>query len=604
MEMLIKGIVEIMNQESIVKDYRNLTRVEIQNSVTEIPDCSFLECKKLESIKIPNSVEKIGNTCFYACNKLKEIEIPDSVKFLGSACFYICRNLEKIKLSNGLKSLSYACFEGCQNLSEIKIPDSVKRIGKRAFYNCKSLVDLEIPSSVDTIESEAFLGCSSLKYNEFDNGLYLGNQENPYMVFVKVKNKLIQNCIIHSDTKVILDSAFKYYTKLKSIKIPDSVKKVGESAFLGCSNLSDIEFSSKMTSLSEKIFKDCENLKSIVIPKNIKKIKMGAFWDCKNLESVTFHDKLKGIEVYAFSNCKNLKFLEIPKSLEGSICHLFKGCNNLDLMYLYENKEMITSLNGETNAVFAPKILLKDVPARNKIIFSKGFMKYYKNYDIDKAVFAGYKNYISKNRFKIYEELDENICKFMTENKIIKLEEIDGLLEKTTKNNMVELSAILLEYKNKNFSAGQIERQFERDLFDEKKITLSSFKNFWTVKKLKNGNFEICYYKGKETEIEIPYKVGNGFVEKISKLRNLFYGGLSNAQAIIKIKTIIISDGVKEIGIDAFEDCINLTRIKIPSSVTKIENAFNRNQNVVFEVEKDSYAESYAKKNNFSYINY
>ena len=40
----------------------------IPNSVTNIGDSAFSECKSLTSIKIPNSVTNIGNDVFTGCN--------------------------------------------------------------------------------------------------------------------------------------------------------------------------------------------------------------------------------------------------------------------------------------------------------------------------------------------------------------------------------------------------------------------------------------------------------------------------------------------------------------------------------------------------------
>ena len=85
--------------------------------------------------------------------------------------------------------------------------DSVTSIGDMAFVNCTSLTSILIPDSVTSI-GDAFNGCDSLKYNEYDSALYLGNQSNPYLVLVKVKDTNITNCTIHSNTKFIHQKAF------------------------------------------------------------------------------------------------------------------------------------------------------------------------------------------------------------------------------------------------------------------------------------------------------------------------------------------------------------------------------------------------------------
>ena len=64
------------------------------------------------------------------------------------------------------------------------------------------------------------------------------------------------------------------------------------------------------------------------------------------------------------------------------------------------------------------------------------------------------------------------------------------------------------------------------------------------------------------------------------------------------------SESVKEIGENAFRECENLEKVKIPASVEKIgENAFLGSEKVEIITPKNSYAEKYAKENNIPYQN-
>ena len=84
----------------------------------------------------------------------------------------------------------------CDSIRTVEIAEGVTSIKSWAFYNCINLTSIEIPNSVTSIGSSAFEGCSSLKYNEYDNGLYLGNKKNPYVVLMDTKNTNITSCII------------------------------------------------------------------------------------------------------------------------------------------------------------------------------------------------------------------------------------------------------------------------------------------------------------------------------------------------------------------------------------------------------------------------
>ena len=128
----------------------------------------------------------------------------------------------------------------------IVISDGVTKINAGTFYNCRDLTSITIPDSVTSIGSGAFSGCTSLRYNEYNNGLYLGNTENPYVVFIKTKSDNVTNVMIHSGTKVIYSGAFARCNGLTSVTIPDSVTSIGSQAFWECSDLTSTTFQGTM----------------------------------------------------------------------------------------------------------------------------------------------------------------------------------------------------------------------------------------------------------------------------------------------------------------------------------------------------------------------
>ena len=174
-------------------------------------------------------------------------------------------------------------YESNLYVNEIIIPNSVTSIGWGAFENCKSLMKITIPNSVTSILSYAFNGCDSLKYNEYDNGLYLGNDENPFLFLIKGKAEDISECVINDNCKYISDSAFCEFMSLTSITIPNSVTSIGKFAFHACHLLT-----------------------TATIPDNVTKIDIGTFLSCKSLISVTIGSNVKDIGDSAFSNCSSL----------------------------------------------------------------------------------------------------------------------------------------------------------------------------------------------------------------------------------------------------------------------------------------------------------
>ena len=82
-----------------------------------------------------------------------------------------------------------------------------------------------LPNSLSSIGKDVFNGCSSLIYNEFDNALYLGNNENPYLLLVKAKDTLIKSWTINGNCKFIYTDAFSYCYDIYSANFEGTIEQ-------------------------------------------------------------------------------------------------------------------------------------------------------------------------------------------------------------------------------------------------------------------------------------------------------------------------------------------------------------------------------------------
>ena len=267
----------------------SLTSVTIGDSVTEIGYSAFYGCTSLTSVTIPDGVTLIGDSAFCDCTSLTSVTIPNSVTTIGISAFSGCTSLTYNEYDNalylgndtnaylvlvkardtgitsctineGTKFIHSSAFYNCTSLTSVTIPNSVTSIDSSAFYNCTSLTSVTIGDSVTSIGYSAFYKCASLKYNEYDNGCYLGNEQNPYLILVKARDTSIASCTINKGTKFIHSSAFSNCTSLTSVTIGDSVTSIGDAAFYSCSSLTSIAIPDSVTSIGSSAFGYCTSL--------------------------------------------------------------------------------------------------------------------------------------------------------------------------------------------------------------------------------------------------------------------------------------------------------------------------------------------------------
>ena len=135
--------------------WRALTRVEIENGISEIGKSAFSGCKNLKSINIPNSVSNIGVNAFSGCSLLESITLPNSLSTISKETFYGA-GLKSVVIPEGVTSIGEYAFYGNNKLITLVLPDTLKEIGQRAFADCTVINSIVIPNSVETIGDYAF----------------------------------------------------------------------------------------------------------------------------------------------------------------------------------------------------------------------------------------------------------------------------------------------------------------------------------------------------------------------------------------------------------------------------------------------------------------
>lgn len=102
-----------------------------------------------------------------------------------------------------------------------------------------------------------------------------------------------------------------YKKTILSVRIGDSITRIGKSNFMWCENLKNVVFGNNIDTIGKNAFYACKNLESISLPNNLRIIENCAFM-FNNLKSVYIPSKVEQIGFSAFSGNYKLSEAVFP----------------------------------------------------------------------------------------------------------------------------------------------------------------------------------------------------------------------------------------------------------------------------------------------------
>ena len=100
-------------------------------------------------------------------------------------------------------------------------------------------------------------------------------------------------------------------SSIKNLSLPEGLTYIGQYAFYYCSALQSITIPNSVVSIASYAFYDCNGFASITIPDNVTTIGKQAFYSCENLISVALGSGITSIGSSAFYYCNNLDYIRI-----------------------------------------------------------------------------------------------------------------------------------------------------------------------------------------------------------------------------------------------------------------------------------------------------
>lgn len=343
--MLIEtAINKIVRGSTYVEEYNeelDIDQLIIPEGIEIIGENAFAGLR-FENIVFPNSLKRIEANAFNDCEYLQTVTLGTGLEFIGGDAFIYCSNIEFINIPNltvwcniefenmRANPLSWKdsthnaqiidrdarlYVDGAELKDNLIIPEGVETLHSYSFANIINFKTVTIPSSVKYIGTDVFEFCANLTQVNYNATSAEYTQNGPggtTFVMPTINDiKLEIGANVKKIPAYFINGLFDEINITNVVFEEGSIcEEIGESAFGGTSQHKS-------------------NLKTINLPNTIKKINKEAFSFCEKLEEINLPDSLEYIGDNAFTYCINLKEINIGKSVSYIGSGVLAACVSL-----------------------------------------------------------------------------------------------------------------------------------------------------------------------------------------------------------------------------------------------------------------------------------
>ena len=237
-----------------------ISSITLSNNIRYVDYYAFYNCIGLTRLVIGKNLTELPYGALVGCGKISEVYNLTDEEFTNEAfdgfggIFRLYKpHVEAIHTSTSEASIlenvddyqfmtlddEYYLIGYSGNNTKLTLPNNYRDndyyIGKYAFANQINMTNVSIPNNVEGVLIDAFKEIYRgeytifLEYNEYENGRYLGNEENPYLILVESMG----GCnVINENTKIIAPYAYLSNDTNEAFVVPDNVTFLGERSFL------------------------------------------------------------------------------------------------------------------------------------------------------------------------------------------------------------------------------------------------------------------------------------------------------------------------------------------------------------------------------------
>lgn len=333
----LSGLTEVfLGNESIAQVYYGSHLVWPKDITKGLKMLYITDMDEEASFDCSHTGENIQDGKTYPSSALTDSEVLDlaydnemSGKTVTSITLGDCTE-EIVKYAFSFRSSTDKTYDSIKNISRFDMGNGVIKVGDYAFASgygshwSTHTTGFTLSDKLETIGNFAFYGLTAVRSFKLPNSLKtIGDS-----AFTQCSNA---EFTFGDNIESIGTNAFKNCQGIRTIKIPNATTSVGASAFINCNGATVLSIGSGLKTINDSTFQNCSNLKRIDVLDTVKYIRNNVFAGCTSASAATIGSGCREIGNDLFMGCTNLQNVVFANGSTTSTIgdYTFSGCTNL-----------------------------------------------------------------------------------------------------------------------------------------------------------------------------------------------------------------------------------------------------------------------------------
>lgn len=180
--------------------------------------------------------------------------------------------------------------------------------------------------------------------------------------------------------------------------------------------------------------------------------------------------------------------------------------------------------DGSNPALLAPKVLYSAFRSEYRVLAVRGFAHMYLDggWDLSEELVNTTLKYIKGQRKRLCAAAleDPKLLQLMVQEAFIPQADFQDLFDAASEKGDAGLTAMLLDYQNKRLKPVDVEKEFEKQMtiLETNVLPVGDAKKIWRCEKKAGGTLRLPGWKGKDTHVMVPSRIGKDTVTEIGPL--------------------------------------------------------------------------------------